>query len=58
MERLPGSLFAPELQKTRLTAAQRAWQRDPEAFLKTFVPMFLQGIQKRQLTSKNQESLA
>lgn len=56
MERLPGSLFAPELQKTRLTAAQRAWQRDPEAFLKTFVPMFLQGIQKRQPAAQPQES--
>lgn len=58
MERLPGSLFAPELQKTRLTAAQRAWQRDPEAFLKTFVPMFLQGIQKRQPATQTQESPA
>ena len=58
MERLPGSLFAPELQKTRLTAAQRAWQRDPEAFLKTFVPMFLQGIQKRQPVTQAQESPA
>lgn len=58
MERLPGSLFAPELQKTRLTAAQRAWQRDPEAFLKTFVPMFLQGIQKRQPATQAQESPA
>lgn len=58
MERLPGSLFAPELQKTRLTAAQRAWQRDPEAFLKTFVPMFLQGIQKRQPATQAQETPA
>lgn len=47
MERLPATLLAPEVQKTRVTAAQKAWQRDPEAFMKTFVPMFLQGIQKR-----------
>jgi hypothetical protein len=47
MERLPMTLFAPELQKTRLTAAQKAWNRDPEAFMKTFVPMFLEGIQRR-----------
>lgn len=47
MERLPMTLFAPELQKTRLSAAQKAWNRDPEAFMKTFVPMFLEGIQRR-----------
>ncbi|XGB42073.1 MAG: ferritin-like domain-containing protein [Nodosilinea sp. LVE1205-7] len=48
LERLPGSLFAPELQKTRLTAAQRAWQRDPKVFMERFVPMFFQGIQSQQ----------
>jgi hypothetical protein len=47
MERLPATLLAPEVQRTRITAAQKAWQRDPEAFMKTFVPMFLGGIQKR-----------
>ncbi|QQE66446.1 DUF455 domain-containing protein [Leptolyngbya sp. BL0902] len=47
MERLPATLLAPELQKTRLTAAQKAWQRDPNAFMNTFVPMFFEGIQKR-----------
>lgn len=47
MERLPATLLAPELQKTRITAAQKAWQRDPSAFMNTFVPMFLEGIQKR-----------
>jgi hypothetical protein len=50
MERLPATLLAPEVQKTRVTAAQKAWQRDPEAFMKTFVPMFLQGIQRRTAT--------
>lgn len=47
MERLPATLLAPEVQKTRITAAQKAWQRDPEAFMKTFVPMFFEGIQKQ-----------
>lgn len=45
MERLPETLFAPELQKTRVTAAQRAWSRDPQAFVEKFIPMFLNGIQ-------------
>jgi len=47
MERLPATLMAPELQKTRITAAQKAWDRDPKAFVETFMPMFLQGIQRR-----------
>jgi rubrerythrin len=46
LERLPATLLAPEVQKTRITAAQKAWQRDPETFIKTFVPMFLEGVQK------------
>ncbi|MBE9136261.1 ferritin-like domain-containing protein [Nodosilinea sp. LEGE 07088] len=46
LERLPATLLAPEVQKTRLTAAQKAWQRDPETFIKTFLPMFLAGVQK------------
>jgi Protein of unknown function (DUF455) len=44
MERLPKTLLAPELQFTRIEAAQRAWQRDPQAFMEKFVPMFLNGI--------------
>jgi rubrerythrin len=44
MERLPQTLIAPELQMTRIQAAQRAWQRDPKAFMEKFVPMFLQGL--------------
>ena len=44
MERLPQTLFAPELQMTRLQAAQRAWKRDPQAFMEKFVPMFLNGV--------------
>lgn len=46
MERLPQTLFAPELQLTRITAAQRAWNRDPQAFMEKFVPMFLNGINR------------
>lgn len=45
MERLPETLLAPALQQTRLSAAQKAWQRDPQAFMEKFVPMFLQGVQ-------------
>ncbi|MCF4970770.1 ferritin-like domain-containing protein [Nostoc sp. CMAA1605] len=48
MERLPQTLLAPNLQFTRIQAAQRAWQRDPEAFFNKFVPMFINGLQKRE----------
>lgn len=44
MERIPQTLLAPELQFTRLEVAQRAWNRDPQAFMEKFVPMFLNGI--------------
>ncbi len=44
MERLPKTLLAPELQFTRIQAAQRAWQRDPQMFMEKFLPMFLNGI--------------
>jgi hypothetical protein len=44
MDRLPETLLAPELQFTRLQTAQKAWQRDPQAFIEKFVPMFLNGI--------------
>ncbi|PHJ64315.1 hypothetical protein VF14_24730 [Nostoc linckia z18] len=46
MERLPQTLLAPELQFTRIQAAQKAWQRDPQAFFEKFVPMFLNGIER------------
>lgn len=55
MERLPQTLFAPDLQMTRIYAAQRAWSRDPQAFMEKFVPMFLNGLKgpenKRQKTT-------
>ena len=54
MERLPQTLFAPELQMTRLEAAQRAWKRDPQAFMEKFVPMFLNGVNRMQNQKHNQ----
>jgi hypothetical protein len=41
LNRLPQSLLSPDLQKARVELAQRAWQRDPQAFMERFVPMFL-----------------
>lgn len=46
MERLPQALLAPELQVTRIEVAQRAWKRDPQAFMEKFVPMFLNGLNR------------
>jgi Protein of unknown function (DUF455) len=47
VERLPQTLIAPDLQMTRVDIAQRAWKRDPQAFMEKFVPMFLGGLSKR-----------
>ncbi len=44
MERLPETLLAPDLQMTRIDVAKRAWDRDPQAFMQKFVPMFLNGL--------------
>ena len=44
MARLPQSLLAPELQMTRIDVATRAWNRDPQAFMTKFIPMFLNGL--------------
>jgi hypothetical protein len=44
MERLPMTVLAPDLQKTRVYVAQRAWNRDPQAFVEKLVPMFLNGL--------------
>ncbi len=41
MARLPETILDPELQKIRITAAQKAWNRDPQAFVTQFIPMFL-----------------
>lgn len=53
MERLGQTLLAPELQFTRIQVAQKAWQRDPQAFIEKFVPMFLNGIQSRKNTANS-----
>ncbi|MDM9384173.1 ferritin-like domain-containing protein [Chlorogloeopsis sp. ULAP01] len=47
IERLPKTLLAPELQFTRIEVAQRVWQRDPQAFIEKFVPMFLNGLKPK-----------
>jgi rubrerythrin len=56
MEHLPETLFAPELQKTRITMVQKAWERDPVAFVQKFIPMFfsadLSSAQKASSSSK------
>jgi hypothetical protein len=51
IERLPQTLLAPDLQMTRINAAQRAWKRDPQAFMERFVPMFLNGLTKNSPSS-------
>jgi rubrerythrin len=51
IERLPQTLMAPDLQLTRIEAAQRAWKRDPKAFMERFVPMFLNGLSRSQKNS-------
>ena len=48
MERLSATLLAPDLQMTRVDVAQRAWNRDPQAFVEKFVPMFLNGMNNTQ----------
>lgn len=56
MERLPHTLLSPDLQRTRIDVVQRAWQRDPQAFVEKFVPMFLSGLTKQQQQQKNKVS--
>ncbi|MBW4580388.1 MAG: ferritin-like domain-containing protein [Tildeniella nuda ZEHNDER 1965/U140] len=46
MERLPQTLLSPDLQLTRIDVVQRAWKRDPKAFMEKFVPMFLGGLNR------------
>lgn len=52
MERLPQTLLAPELQMTRLQAAQRIWNRNPQEFMEKFVPMFINGIKGMESSAK------
>lgn len=53
MERLPRTLLAPDLQRTRITAVQRAWERDPKMFVERFVPMFLAGLTQSGQSAKS-----
>lgn len=48
MERLPQTLLAPDLQRTRIDVIQRAWQRDPQAVVERLIPMFLSGLSRQQ----------
>jgi hypothetical protein len=41
MARLPETILDPKLQEIRISAAQKAWNRDPQAFVTQFIPMFL-----------------
>lgn len=56
MERLPKTLLAPELQMTRLDVAQRAWKRDPQAFVERLVPMFFTGLNRDSLPKSGKKS--
>ena len=54
MQRLSQTLLDPELQMTRIQVAQKAWHKDPQAFMEKFVPMFFNGlnsIKEKQKTS-------
>jgi len=52
MERLPQTLISADLQQTRLSAVQRAWSRDPQAFVERFLPMMLNGLKPNQRSQK------
>jgi hypothetical protein len=53
MERLPQTLLDPKLQLTRIEAAQKAWNRDPQMFLNRFIPMFLNVANEPRETIRN-----
>jgi len=40
VDQLPKTLFSPELQKTRIELARKAWEKDPSSFIEKFIPMF------------------
>ncbi|WP_370469277.1 ferritin-like domain-containing protein [Brasilonema sennae] len=48
MERLPQTLLAPDLQRTRINVVERVWKRDPQTLIERFVPMFLNGLKGMQ----------
>ncbi len=43
LDRLPQTLFSPELQKTRIDIFKKAWEKDPSTFVEKFIPMFFNG---------------
>lgn len=51
-ERLPQTFLSPDLQRTRIAIAQRAWNRDPQAFVEKFIPMFLNGLNRNSSNEK------
>jgi hypothetical protein len=56
MERLPYTLLSPDLQMTRIDVAQRAWKRDPQAFVDRFIPMFINGLTRNQTQPQQKTS--
>ncbi|MEM8779114.1 MAG: ferritin-like domain-containing protein [Cyanobacteria bacterium P01_G01_bin.49] len=56
MQYLPQSLLDPQLQKTRLQAAQRVWNKNPQEFIEKFVPMFLDGLNSAQSNQVKNEN--
>ena len=48
MQYLPQTVLDPQLQKTRLQAAQRVWEKSPQEFIEKFVPMFFNGLNSSQ----------
>lgn len=58
LEHLPNALIAPELQLTRLNAATRVWNRDPQAFMEKFVPMFFNGLSNNQSSQTRKKAAA
>jgi bacterioferritin (cytochrome b1) len=57
LEKLPQTLLAPELQKTRIELAQKAWERDPVAFVQKFIPMFFSADLKSAQKAAQDSSL-
>ncbi len=52
LPRLSQTLLDPELQKARLMAAQRAWERNPQEFVEKFIPMFFKGLSRQKDVQK------
>ncbi len=50
IDQLPQTLFSPELQKSRIELAKKAWEKDPSSFVEKFIPMFFNGNLKETAT--------